>query len=233
MKKLISFLLIFFSVNICFSQDIIFKKNKAFIQAKVLDSNATEIIYKKYFNQDGPTYVILKTDLLKINYETGKLENYKDFVAPSDQNIKINGEVYKTDSIYENIESPTEDNKKNIHAEKKSVPWENNDIDYYYEGEHDAVKHYHDYKGVSTFTYIVSSIPLAGIFFGLVPTVLFTAIPPPNQNLNYPSEKLMTNADYHYAYNKKAFQIKKNKVLKNYGLGVLTGISIIIIFAAK
>lgn len=227
MKKLISFTLLILSMNICLSQDIIFKKNKAFIQAKVLDSNATEIIYKQYFNQDGPTYVILKTDLLKIHYETGKLENYNDFVAPTVQNSKIISEVEKIDSVLENNESIVEKN------EKKSFPWENKDIDYYYEGESDALKHYHDYKGVSTFTYIVSSIPVAGIFFGLFPTVLFSSIPPPNQNLNYPSEKLMTNADYHYAYTKKAFQIKRNKVLKNYGLGVLTGISIIIIFAAK
>jgi hypothetical protein len=233
MKNLISILLIFFSGNICFSQDIIFKKNKAFIQAKVIDSNASEIKYKLYFNQDGPTYVILKTDLLKINYETGILENYKDFVAPPFQYFKNNGEVNKTDSINENIESPTENNKKYIDDEIKSVPWENKDIDYYFEGERDAVKHYQDYKGASTFTYLVSSIPIAGIFFGLFPMALFSSIPPPNQNLNYPNEKLMTNADYHYAYNKKAYQIKKNKVLKNYSLGVLTGLSLIVIFAAK
>lgn len=233
MKKLISLFLIYFSLNICFSQDIITKKNKAFIQAKVLDSNATEIIYKQFFNQDGPTYVILKTDILKINYETGKLENYKDFVPPPVQYTKNNVEDYKSDSINENIESPNIDSKNNVNNETKSVPWENKDIDYYYEGECDALKHYHDYKGVSTFTYVVSSIPLAGIFFGLFPTVLFTSIPPPNQNLNYPNEKLMTNADYHYAYTKKAFQIKRSKVLKNYSLGVLTSLSLIIIFAVK
>jgi hypothetical protein len=233
MKKLISLLLLLIAINICFSQDIITKRNKAFIQAKILDSNATEIIYKQYFNQDGPTYVILKADLLKIHYESGKFENYKDYVAPTVQNIIVINKVEKTDSINENIESPNEYNNNNNKAETKSVPWENKDIDYYYEGEHDALKHYHDYKGVSTFTYIVSSIPLAGIFFGLVPTVLFTAIPPPNQNLNYPNEKLMTIADYHHAYTKKAFQIKRNKVLKNYGLGVLTGISFMIVFAAK
>ena len=215
--------MLFFSINICFSQDIITKKNKAFIQAKVLDSNATEIIYKQFFNQDGPTYVILKSDLLKIHYESGKLENYIDFVAPLVQN---------TESNEQNNKKPTENIEKNSYVETKSVSWENKDIDYYYEGESDAVKHYHDYKGPSTYTYIVSSLPIAGIFFGLVPTVIFSATPPPNQNLNYPNEKLMTNADYHYGYTKKAYQIKRNKVLKNYGLGVLTGISYIIITSA-
>ena len=75
MKKLIPIIMIFLTVNICFSQDIIFKKNKEFIQAKVLDSNATEIIYKQYFNQNGPTYIVFKSELLKIHYENGKLEN--------------------------------------------------------------------------------------------------------------------------------------------------------------
>ncbi len=230
MKKLIPIIMIFLTVNICFSQDIIFKKNKEFIQAKVLDSNATEIIYKQYFNQNGPTYIVFKSELLKIHYENGKLENYKDYVRPPVQNIIVINKVEKTDSINENIESPNEDNKKNDNAETKSVPWENKDIDYYFEGEKDAEKYYHDYKGASTFTYIVSAIPGAGIIFGFVPYVIFSSTPPPNQNLNYPNEKLMTNADYHYSYTKKAFQIKKNKVKKNYGLGILTGICLLIIF---
>ncbi len=228
MKKLTSFTLLILSINICFSQDIIFKKNKAFIQAKIIDSNATEIIYKQYFNQNGPTYIIFKSELLKIHYETGKLENYKDFVAPPVQNIFVINKVEKTDSINVNIESPNEYNNNN--AETKSVPWENKDIDYYYEGVSDAEKYYQDYKGASTFTYIVSAIPGAGIIIGLVPSVIFSSSPPPNENLNYPNEKLMTNANYHSGYTMKAFKIKRNKVMKNYGLGILTGICLLIIF---
>jgi hypothetical protein len=221
MKKLITLLLLFFSINICFSQDIITKRNKAYIQAKILDSNATEIIYKQYFNQKGPTYIIFKSELLKIHYESGKLENYKDFVAPPVQNQY---------TVTEDKKIPAENNEINSNAETKSVPWENKDIDYYNEGEKDAEKYYQDYKGASTFTYIVSAIPGAGIIIGLVPSVIFLSTPPPNQNLNYPNEKLMTNADYNHAYGKKAFQIKKNKVMKNYGLGILTGICLLIIF---
>jgi hypothetical protein len=221
MKKLISLLLIFFSVNICFSQDIIFKKNKEFIQAKVIDSNATEIFYKKYFNQNGPTYIIFKSELLKIHYETGKLENYKDYVSPP---------IHNQYSVIDDNKIPAEINKINSIAETKSVPWENKDIDYYYEGVSDAEKYYQDYKGASTFTYIVSAIPGAGIIIGLVPSVIFSSTPPPNENLNYPNEKLMTNANYHSGYAMKAFKIKKNKVMKNYGLGILTGICLLIIF---
>ena len=215
------FTMLFFSINICFSQDIIFKKNKAFIQAKIIDSNATEIIYKQYFNQNGPTYIIFKSELLKIHYENGKLENYKDYVRPPIQNQY---------SVTEDKKIPAQNNEINSNTETKSVPWENKDIDYYYEGVSDAEKYYQDYKGASTFTYIVSAIPGAGIIIGLVPSVIFSSTPPPNENLNYPNEKLMTNANYHSGYTMKAFKIKRNKVMKNYGLGILTGICLLIIF---
>ncbi len=34
-----------------YAQDIITKRNKAYIQAKVIDSNANSIIYKAFFDQ--------------------------------------------------------------------------------------------------------------------------------------------------------------------------------------
>lgn len=55
----------------CFSQDLITKKNGEVIQTKVLEVGQTEIKYKKFGNQNGPTYTIGKSDVLMIRYENG------------------------------------------------------------------------------------------------------------------------------------------------------------------
>ncbi|HNX08064.1 MAG TPA: hypothetical protein PKL96_10805, partial [Bacteroidales bacterium] len=61
MKK---FFLILFSVvfiNALNAQDFIIKKNGDELSAKVQEVGTTEIKYKKFDNQDGPTYTILRT----------------------------------------------------------------------------------------------------------------------------------------------------------------------------
>jgi hypothetical protein len=222
------FIKLFFSINICFSQDIITKKNKEFIQAKVIDSNATEIIYKQFFNQDGPTYVISKTDLLNIHYESGKTENYKDFVAPPVQNTVTEIEPQNIDSINDDNKSRTQNKDSNSFDESLTSNWGDKKPDNNSDGYRDAEIYYDGYRTAGTVTFIVSAVPFYGIVWGIVPTVLFSAIPPSDNNLNYPNEKLMENHVYNNAYNKKAYQIKKSKVLKNYGLGILTGTGTII-----
>jgi len=57
-----------------FSQDKIYKNDGSEIQAKILEVAQTEIKYKKFTNQDGPTYTINKTDVLMIIYANGETE---------------------------------------------------------------------------------------------------------------------------------------------------------------
>ncbi len=215
--------ILFFSLNICFSQDIITKKNKDFIQAKILDSNATEIIYKQFFNQDGPTYVILKTDLLKINYETGKLEDYKDFITPPVQNTATAIEKQYIDSINDVNKSNSQNIESNSFDESLNLNWGDKIVNNKPNGERDAEKHYDGYRTAGTVTFLVSAVPFYGIIWGLAPTIICSAIPPAEENLNYPNENLMKNLTYKKAYTKKAYQIKKRKILKNYGYGILSG----------
>lgn len=59
-----------------FAQDVIVKKDGSTILSKVLEVNTTDIKYKKYSNLDGPTYTILKTELLSINYKNGECEKF-------------------------------------------------------------------------------------------------------------------------------------------------------------
>jgi hypothetical protein len=72
MKK-ISALLIALLLNsgLIFAQDMITKKSSEDIKAKILEVTTTEIKYKKFEDQTGPTFSILKSDVLMVRYENG------------------------------------------------------------------------------------------------------------------------------------------------------------------
>lgn len=61
----------------CFAQDIIVKKDGSIIQAKVSEIGTSEVKYKKWSNQDGPSYAIVKSDILAITYQNGEKETFE------------------------------------------------------------------------------------------------------------------------------------------------------------
>jgi hypothetical protein len=72
MKKIIlATLTVIFTLGICFAQDVIIKKSGEDIQAKVLEVSQTEVMYKEFANQNGPTLTMLKSDVLMVRYENG------------------------------------------------------------------------------------------------------------------------------------------------------------------
>lgn len=70
----------------CFSQDIITKKTSEDIQAKVIEITTTEIKYKKFDNQNGPTFTLLKSDVLMIRYENGSKDIFNESQNTSSAN---------------------------------------------------------------------------------------------------------------------------------------------------
>ena len=58
------------------AQDVIVKKDQTTIMSKVLEITSTVIKYKKWSNQDGPTYSIDKSEVLSINFENGEVEYF-------------------------------------------------------------------------------------------------------------------------------------------------------------
>ena len=80
MKRLLLLsLLLFplFTVKL-FAQDVIVKKDNSTILSKVVEISDTEIKYKKWSNQDGPTYSIKKTEVFSINYSNGDIDKFSD-----------------------------------------------------------------------------------------------------------------------------------------------------------
>lgn len=89
MKKIIIVLsLLFCSVG--FAQDVLTKKNGEDISAKVLEVTSTEIKYKKYDNPNGPTFTILKSEVLLIRYENGTKDVFNEPQKGSSQSQSSN-----------------------------------------------------------------------------------------------------------------------------------------------
>lgn len=71
-------LLSLFSLQMAQAQDIIHKKNKKKIEAKVIEVGVDEIKYVLFEDQDGVVYVVDKTAIAKIEFATGNTEVYID-----------------------------------------------------------------------------------------------------------------------------------------------------------
>ena len=98
MTKSIFTLLAFIAINItAFSQDVITQKTGEDIQAKILEVNQTEIKYKRFDNQTGPTFTVLKSVVLMIRYDNGtkdifnQTEEVKAESKTSNEDMRIKG----------------------------------------------------------------------------------------------------------------------------------------------
>jgi hypothetical protein len=76
------------------------KKSGEDIQAKVLEVTTSEIKYKKFDNQNGPTYTILKSDVVMVRYKNGTKDIFTDVnkneavFAPSIINGDLKATIY-------------------------------------------------------------------------------------------------------------------------------------------
>ncbi len=80
MRKALFAMAAFMLLSTCqiFAQDLITLKDGTDIQAKVLEITPTELKYKKYNNQEGPTFTILKKEILMVRYENGEKDVFND-----------------------------------------------------------------------------------------------------------------------------------------------------------
>jgi hypothetical protein len=104
MKKIFLIAVSFVSIlSVCNAQDIITKKSGEDIKAKILEVNQTEVKYKRFDNSNGPTFTILKSELLMVRYENGTKDIFKeveekvekkststDLISKAKQDAKIN-----------------------------------------------------------------------------------------------------------------------------------------------
>lgn len=91
LRFLTAIIIPFFSFNL-FCQDTIIKKDSSKIEVKLLEVRQTEIKYKVFNHQDGPTHIIHKSEVAYVIYSNGLHEIFNNILTPI---IEI-----KTDTAY-------------------------------------------------------------------------------------------------------------------------------------
>ena len=140
-----------------YTQDLITKKDGTEIQAKVLEVTPVEVKFKRFDNQAGPLFTILRTDIYMIKYENG------------------------TNAIFDQVEfqNNPESNSADAFLQANS-----NNGNLCLQAEQDANKNYeakHSGKGWTCATAILTSPLLA-----LIPAAICAGIEPKESNLKYP-----------------------------------------------
>lgn len=89
MKNIISIIgVLLMSIGYLSAQDIIICRNGDEIESKILKISKSEIEYKKWSNQDGPTYTLEKSEVFMIKYPNGDKDLFKE--TPAAQNNAVN-----------------------------------------------------------------------------------------------------------------------------------------------
>lgn len=86
MKKTIIFSLLL-SGTCIFAQDKLYKKDNTKLEVKIIEINQTEVKYKLFTYQDGPTIIVAKSDVALIEYQNGVHEVIT--TAPEQQPINV------------------------------------------------------------------------------------------------------------------------------------------------
>ena len=115
MKQLLVMFMLSCSTAV-FAQDVIVKKDGSTILAKVLEVNTDNIKYKKHSNQNGPTYTILVSELLSINYSNGEKDEFSNVSTDSQSVSATSIQLKDVDSSQGLIKKPAADNNAEIIA---------------------------------------------------------------------------------------------------------------------
>lgn len=96
MKKLLLVLVATLGVSLsAMAQDIIVLKNAEEVPAKVKSIGSQEIMYLRWDNLDGPTYIIPKSKVFFIRYANGQKETFTDYVQTPSVSTPVNTPVEK------------------------------------------------------------------------------------------------------------------------------------------
>lgn len=99
-----------------FSQDVIVKHDGSTILSKVTEIGVSEAKYKKFSNQNGPTYTILKSDILSINYENGEKETFAEAPQPAKQEADGKQQIIEAKPAADNAEIISRYNRLHEHG---------------------------------------------------------------------------------------------------------------------
>jgi hypothetical protein len=105
------------SATVAQAQDIIVKRDGSTILTKVLEVNQADIKYKKFSNQQGPTYTINKSEVMAINYESGDKDTFEDAPQPAKQEADGKPQIIEAQPAADNAEIISRYNQTYEHGE--------------------------------------------------------------------------------------------------------------------
>ena len=204
MKNIFVFIFILFQTVLAISQDKIILNSGEEINGKVLEVLMKEIKYKRFDNPNGPVFSLLKSDIIIITYENGQKETFTN----DDSKQDLNGISTTT---------PASGQIANSNS--------NNQFTTYQQGRIDAKENYYGYKTPAS---IIAVSTVINPIFAIVPTLIVSSSKPKMKSLDM---NMNSTLDYQRGYQDKAFQMKKSKVWKNYGIvsGIYVGLYVILI----
>lgn len=105
MRKVCVLAGLLFSTMSIYSQDILTKKNGDELEVKVVKISSNEIEYKKWSNQEGPSYTLPKSEAFMIKYKNGEKDvfNEDNSSVSNQQNQSTNNVPIKVEPSSDNV----------------------------------------------------------------------------------------------------------------------------------
>ncbi len=178
---------------ICAAQDLIQFRNGNEQNVKVLEINPTEVIYKRTDNLEGPTIIVLKSEVIRIVYANGTRE---EFVEEPPRTLE---------------DKPVQ--RRHTDSAPKEAP--RTDQELYAKGRMDALAYYHN-SGPMWGTMAATIYPPAGLVTGIV----VGAIPPNPGSFTTPTPELLAHRAYRKGYQAQAHRRKIGKAAAGFGIGL-------------
>jgi hypothetical protein len=207
---------------------LIFRSGKR-TEAKVLIVAATEVRYKLFSYQDGPTYNAAKFELKSIHYGRGTVENFNENASSdpvvTDPNNNTNRNSNPT---YDPPKDQTKPDPVFTDPDRKGR--DNSSVgDLYQKGQADAVKHYkHNGGSIGVGCGAAACSPL-----GWIPAMIVADKPPKDYHLTIPKGYYTSDPEYIKGYKNMAHQMKRKRVWRGYSIGATLGIAFWVLAASN
>ena len=219
MKITFQFILFVCLSNMIKAQDTLSMRSDENILVKVIEVGTSEDSSNMIKAQDTLSMRSGENMLVKV-IEVGTSEvKYRKL-------DNLNGPIFsilKSDLLTIKYENGTKDDFSSVKKEENNF----SGYDPYIQGKNDAQRYYKGDKNAGTIILISNIIPF---FLAIIPSLGFYIVNsskiPKDENLNYPSISLMQNEKYANSYRQEAKKIKNQKIWKNFGVGVLLGMTV-------
>lgn len=201
---------------------LVFRSGKR-TEAKVLIVNNTEVKYKLFSFQDGPTYHASKSELSSIQYGNGRSETFSEEMleepkpivneTPKEQNGE-KAEEKVNESQPKKNDPPVYEPTPNTYSSPSLANETNASL--YARGQKDARRYYKGYGGaIGTGCAAVGCTPV----IGLIPAVMISTTEPDQLNMDIPNSIYRGQPEYMRGYTETAYRLKKQRTWAGYGIG--------------